>query len=71
MVPIVWTESANSDLINIKKYVSLDSVLQAGLLIEAIYRKAQILSKTDIFVLSVHHSARLLRNNPHFKDLLQ
>lgn len=39
MVPIIWTESANSDLIDIKEYVSLDSVFQAALLIEAIYTK--------------------------------
>lgn len=103
MVSIIWTESANSDLIDIKEYVSLDSVVQAALLIEAIYTKAQILSKypeigkpvpelsgteyrellfkryriiyrvsiTDIFILSVHHNARLLKNNPHFKDLFQ
>ena len=103
MVSIIWSESANSDLIDIKEYISLDSVLQAGLLIEAIYTKVQILTKfpeiekpvpelpgnqyrellfkkyriiyrfshPDIFILSIHHSARLLKNNPHLKDLLQ
>lgn len=103
MVSIIWAESANSDLIDIKEYISLNSVLQAELLIEAIFTKIQILSKypeigkpvpelpgtryrellfkryriiyrfshPDIFILSIHHSARLLKNNPHFKDLLQ
>lgn len=45
MVSIIWSESANSDLIEIKEYISLDSVLKAVLLIEAIYTKAQILTK--------------------------
>ena len=103
MVSIIWTESSNSDLIDIKEYISRDSEFQAELLVEAIFTKVQILSKfpeigkavpelpgtgyrellfkryriiyrfshSDIFILSIHHSARLLKNNPHFKDLLQ
>lgn len=103
MVSIVWTESAQSDIIEIKEYISLDSPLQAALTSEAIFTKAQILLQFPeigksvpelqnkvyreilfkkyriiyrlagnmIFILSVHHSARLLKNNPHFKDLFQ
>lgn len=103
MVSIIWTESALSDIIEIKEYISLDSSLQAALISEAIFTKTQVLlqfpevgkpvpelqdkvyreilfkkyriiyrlAEETIFILSVHHSARLLKNNPHFKDLLQ
>lgn len=103
MASLVWTESAQNDLIEIKEYISLDSPLQAALISEAIFTKAQVLLRFPeigkpvpelqskiyreivfkkyriiyrlqddiIYILSVHHSARLLKNNPHFKDLFQ
>ena len=103
MVSLIWTESAQSDLIEIKEFISLDSPLQAVLVSEAIFTKVQILlrfpeigkpvpefqgkvyrellfkkyriiyrlEKEIVYILSVHHSAMLLKNNPHFKNLFQ
>lgn len=45
MASIIWTETANNNLIEIKEYISLDSPLQAVLLIEAIFTKVNILAR--------------------------
>ncbi|MBK6937442.1 MAG: type II toxin-antitoxin system RelE/ParE family toxin [Chitinophagaceae bacterium] len=101
MVQIIWTESASNDLIAIKEFISKESAFQAGLFLDALYTKAQVLIQFPeigkpvpefqdkkyrellfkryriiyrfageyVYVISVHHSARLLINNPHFKDI--
>jgi toxin ParE1/3/4 len=103
MVHIIWTNTAANDLIDIKEYISLDSILQAALFVEAIYSKAQVLikfpemgkpvpelpnsdyrellykryriiyrlSEQAVYIISIHHSSRLLYNNPYFKELFQ
>lgn len=102
MASISWTDTAQSNLIEIKEYVSLDSPLQAELLIEGIFTKAQILLQFPeigkrlkelpekeyrellyksyriiykveggkVYILTIYHSARLLKNSPLFKDEL-
>jgi toxin ParE1/3/4 len=35
------------------------------------YRIIYKCSENEVVILTVHHSARLLINNPHFKDLFQ
>lgn len=35
------------------------------------YRIIYRFSENEAFIISIHHSSRLLFNNPHFKDLFQ
>lgn len=100
MASILWTETAQSDLIEIYKFISEKSLSQADSVIDSIIERAQILEhfpeigkpvkelpkkdyrellaknhriiyrieEGNIYILTVHHSARLLKNNPAFKD---
>ena len=100
MATITWTDTAQNNLIEIREYVRLDSPLQADLLIEGIFTKAQVLMQfpeigkklselpqhsyrellfksyriiykieaETVYILTVYHSARLLKNSPLFKD---
>lgn len=45
MASITWTNTAQSNLIEIREYIALDSALQADLTIDAIYTKAQVLER--------------------------
>ena len=41
---------------------------------ELLYKRYRIVyrfSDNEVFIISIHHSSRLLFNNPHFKDLFQ
>lgn len=87
-------------MIEIRAFISLDSPLQADLLIDAIVTKAQILERfpeigkqlkelpqqeyreilfkkyriiyrlqqDTVYVMTVYHSSRLLKNNPLFRN---
>lgn len=100
MASIIWTDTAQSNLIEIREFIGLDSILHADLTLDAIYTKAQILErfpeigkevkeltgkgyreilfkkyriiyklKNDtVFIMSIYHSSRLLKNNPLFKN---
>jgi plasmid stabilization system protein ParE len=102
MVSIIWTETANNNLIAIREYIALDSVLQADMVLDGIFSKAQILTRfpevgkvikelpngpyrellyfkyriiyrvagKQVYILTIEHSARLLRNNPIFNNIL-
>ena len=43
MAIIIWSDNAQSNLIEIRQYIAQHSYLQADLVIESIYQKAQIL----------------------------
>ena len=100
MASISWTETAQSDLIEIHDFISVQSPAQADSVINDIIERAKILErfpemgkpvkelpdkdfrellvksyrviyrveKEIVYVLTIHHSARLLRNNPAFKN---
>ncbi|HEY2725809.1 MAG TPA: type II toxin-antitoxin system RelE/ParE family toxin [Parafilimonas sp.] len=74
MVSIIWTETASDDIESIRKYISRDSAFYANQFIkEIIYKKYRIIYRFDeahIYILTVHHSARLLSNNDFFSELI-
>lgn len=45
MASIIWTDTAQSNLIEIREFISLDSSTHAAVTIDAIYTKAQILER--------------------------
>lgn len=45
MATIIWTDIAQSNLIEIRTYIALSSLLQADLLIDALLTKARMLER--------------------------
>lgn len=45
MASIIWTDVAQSNLIEIRAFVAMSSVIQADLLIDALFTKAQMLER--------------------------
>lgn len=45
MASIIWTDSAQSNLIEIRTFISISSVVQADLVIDAIFMKTQMLER--------------------------
>lgn len=45
MANILWTDKAQNDFIQIRRYTSVDSPLQADWLIEGIFTKTQVLDR--------------------------
>ena len=45
MATIIWTDTAQSNLIEIRTYIALASLMQADMLIDALLLKAQMLER--------------------------
>lgn len=101
MASIKWTETAQSDLIEIHDFIGVQSPAQADLVINDVIERVKILERFPemgkpvkelpdkdyrellvksyhiiyrtaeeiVYVITIHHSARLLKNNPAFKDV--
>jgi plasmid stabilization system protein ParE len=103
MATIIRTDTAQNNLIEIRNYISFDSPLQAELLMEGLFTKAQVLEQypeigkklkelpdseyrellfksyriiykaynENVYILSIYHSARLLKTVRFSKIVLK